>query len=361
MDTRLPCGGRRAPGIFHRVSQSVKSMMAKHGFTAVVVYLDDFLVVGKTQAECLAAFEYLLQLLRDLGFSISWRKVVKPTTRLIFLGIELDTVRQCMSLPASKLVELQDLVTQFQKCVRASKRQLQQLADKLNWACRVVYGGRTFLRRILDTMNLLVKPSAQCKLTPDFYADIQWWCDFLQTFNGKHLFLSQNRVEVATDACPMAARAVFSGDWLYNNFGCESPTLSALHINHKEALAVCLAAERWAPAWANRQVFVFCDNQAAVGMINKGSTSSPLVMQALRRLSWLSAVFNFRLKMQYLPGSLNVIADAVSRLHSTAHLLYFCGFLLGVCGLSANQLWHEGLTGHMPYASSLFLSIRYRS
>ena len=65
--------------------------------------------------------------------------------------------------------------------------------------------------------------------------------------------------------------------------------------------------------------------------------------------------------MQYLPGSLNVVADAVSRLHSAAHLLYFCGFLLGVCDLSANQLWHEGLTGHMPYASSLFLSIRYRS
>ena len=77
-----------------------------------------------------------------------------------------------MSLPASKLVELQDLVTQFQKRVRASKRQLQQLAGKLNWACCVVYGGRTFLRHILDTMNLLVKPSAQCKLTPDFYADI---------------------------------------------------------------------------------------------------------------------------------------------------------------------------------------------
>ena len=236
VDTRLPFEGRRAPGIFHRVSQSVKRMMAKRGFTAVVVYLDDFLVVGKVHAECLAAFEYLLQLLQDLGFSISWRKVFKPTTRLIFLGIKLDTVRQCMSLPASKLVELQDLVTQFQKRVRASKRQLQQLAGKLNWACRV--------------------------------------------------------------------------------------TLSALHINLKEALAVCLAAERWAPAWANRQVLVFCDNQAAVGMINKGSTSSPLVMQALCRLFWLSAVFNFRLKMQYVPGSLNVVADAVSRLHSAAHLLY---------------------------------------
>ena len=89
VDTRLPFRGRRALGIFHRVSLSVRCMMAKRGFTAVVVYLDDFLVVGRTKAECLAAFECLLQLLQDLGFSISWHEIVEPTTWLIFLGIEL--------------------------------------------------------------------------------------------------------------------------------------------------------------------------------------------------------------------------------------------------------------------------------
>ena len=121
IDTWLPFGGKRALGIFYRISQSVRCMMAKCGFTAVIVFMDDFLVVGKTKAECLAAFECLLQLLKDLGFSISWLKVVEPTTRLIFHGIELDTMRQCMSLPASKLVALQDLVTQFFMCVRASR------------------------------------------------------------------------------------------------------------------------------------------------------------------------------------------------------------------------------------------------
>ena len=50
-----------------------------------------------------------------------------------------------MSLLASKLVDLQVLISQFRTRVRASKRQLQQLAGKLNWACQVVYGGCTFL------------------------------------------------------------------------------------------------------------------------------------------------------------------------------------------------------------------------
>ena len=73
-------------------------MMEHRGFTAIVVYLDDFLVVGRTKAECQAAFEFLLQLLQDLGFTISWCKVVYPTQKLVFLGVELDTVEQSIAL-----------------------------------------------------------------------------------------------------------------------------------------------------------------------------------------------------------------------------------------------------------------------
>ena len=73
----------------------------------------------------------------------------------------------------------------------------------------------------------------------------------------------------------MAAGAICGDDWLYYNFSCESRPLAALHINHKEALTVCLAAERWAPSWANRHVVAFSDNPAAVSIINKGSTGNP--------------------------------------------------------------------------------------
>ena len=43
IDTRLPFGGQRAPGIFHRLTQSVRRMMLRRGFLGIVVYLDDFL------------------------------------------------------------------------------------------------------------------------------------------------------------------------------------------------------------------------------------------------------------------------------------------------------------------------------
>ena len=57
VDTRLPFGGKRSPEIFNRLTQAVRHIMAKKRFNAVVVYLDDFLVIGETKEACQAAFE----------------------------------------------------------------------------------------------------------------------------------------------------------------------------------------------------------------------------------------------------------------------------------------------------------------
>ena len=87
-DTRLCFGGRRSPGIFHRLTKSVRRIMCQKGFHGMVVYLDDFLIVSRSKLECKLAFTTLNELLLDLGFEISPSKVVPPCQQLIFLGIE---------------------------------------------------------------------------------------------------------------------------------------------------------------------------------------------------------------------------------------------------------------------------------
>ena len=44
-DTRLPFGTRRSVGIFHRLTQAVRCMMARKGYDLTIVYLDDFLII----------------------------------------------------------------------------------------------------------------------------------------------------------------------------------------------------------------------------------------------------------------------------------------------------------------------------
>ena len=167
VDTRITFGGKKAPEIFNCLTQAVRRIMAKKGFSAIVVYPDDFLIIGESELACRAAFETLLSLLSNLGFEINWKEVVPPTP-LVFLGVLWNTVGCTVSLlPEEKLGALKSYLLEFSLWRRASKRQLQVLAGKLNWTCRVVYwgggggGGAHFLRDIIDQMNLLGSSNAK--------------------------------------------------------------------------------------------------------------------------------------------------------------------------------------------------------
>ena len=109
--------------------------------------------------------------------------------------------------------------------------------------------------------------------------------------------------------------------------GSLKPDLFPLHINYKEALCVVFVAIRWAPAWTNKTIHVFCDNTTAVAILNKVTSSHPLMMSYLRHLFWLSATFNFRIKVFHVPGRDNIMADHISRIHDAGHLLSFLELL----------------------------------
>ena len=140
-DSRLPFGARKSPGIFNRITQAVKRMMIRKGHNLMIVYLDDWLILGPDKESCNSALNILLKLLRELGFSISYNKVVPPTTALVFLGILIDSQDVTISLPHEKVGELEALISHFASSKHATKRQLQSLAGKLNWASQVVRGG----------------------------------------------------------------------------------------------------------------------------------------------------------------------------------------------------------------------------
>ena len=55
----------------------------------LVAYLDDFLLICKDYATSLQGQLTLIALLRMLGFSISWPKVVGPTHKKYFLVLKL--------------------------------------------------------------------------------------------------------------------------------------------------------------------------------------------------------------------------------------------------------------------------------
>ncbi|MCG8046809.1 MAG: reverse transcriptase domain-containing protein [Candidatus Thiodiazotropha endolucinida] len=348
-DSKLPFGAKLSPGVFHRLTQAVKRMMARRGFDLIVVYLDDFLIISESKETCAAALLCLIQLLRKLGFSIHWGKVVDPTNKITFLGIELDSITMSLRLPEEKLQSFRADLQAFLQLRRATKRQFQSLAGRLSWAAGVVKGGRVFLRRIFNKVSSLKHASHRGLICSEVRNDLLWWSGFLTTFNGRSMLLDKQPIEcVFTDACNEAAGGSFGLDWFYFNWSRDLPIAASFHINEKETLAVVLAAQRWAPFWQNKHIIIYSDNTTTVASLNKGTSHNSVVMKCLRRLFWLSAFHNFHLTSRYIQGVRNTAADSASRLHIPGHLETLLPFTA-----------YSPLSAHMSLSSLHFLLDRF--
>ena len=119
-DRKLPFGAKLAPNIFHRLSQAIKRMMSRRGFT-IIAYLDDFFLCDATQDRCIEALNTLLDLLCKLGFLISWSKVAGPSQQMTIFGVEIDSTNMELRLPKAKLSELKLDLADFRQRKRATK------------------------------------------------------------------------------------------------------------------------------------------------------------------------------------------------------------------------------------------------
>lgn len=355
-DTKLPFGSNKGPSHFHRLSQAIRRCMVRRGFNGVVAYIDDFFLAAPTYEECNYWMTVLIRLIRKLGFLISWKKVVGPTQRLTFLGVEIDTTQCTLSLNGEKLEKLHSELKQFKNRKRASKQQLQSIAGKLNWACQAIRGGRFFLRRIIDSIQHLQQQRHKAQLSSEFHADLQWWLSFLHVFNGT-VYFSCDKEHVHIDACNVAAGSFWLGKWNYVVFECDMPKVADLHINYKEMSAVVTAVDNWASLWAGKTVIFHTDSTVTKAAINRGWSRNSYVNSLLRTMAWKCAKLNIKIKAVHVPGCLNVIADTISRLHEP-HKIEFLLQLL--------RRWHHGtapfstLSEHMSLRAYVSLFDRCR-
>ena len=104
-----------------------------------------------------------------------------------------------------RLQELRGIISSWLSKQTASLRQVQSLAEKLNFVCSTVRSGRVFVARILNFLCDFQGGPGNRKITEGIKGDLKWWAKFLDEFNGVTMFpelrwLPPDSV-ISTDSC----------------------------------------------------------------------------------------------------------------------------------------------------------------
>ena len=216
-DRVLPFGLRSAPFIFNSFADSIEWILQYTcHLDAVMHYLDDFLdVTGPSLALATAHRDLIFKLLAYLSVPVAHEKVEGPSTKLVFLGIELNTVILFSHLPDDKVQDIRSSLRGILARRSVSHRELASVVGKLSFPSRAIIAGRTFLRRMYDLMRATEAHKPVMLRLPDpVLQDFAWWSKALQYWNGKSFFHHKDW----TPAPDFHLQTDASGAWGYSAY-----------------------------------------------------------------------------------------------------------------------------------------------
>ena len=316
-DRMLPMGLRMAAMACQRTTNAVSSICAHAGFD-VLNYLDDFIGVESNLVRAEESFSHLEQLLADLGLVESQDKAEPPATQQVILGVLFDTNALTMSITKERLLEIEELLSDWLSRKTATKSKLQSLLGKLVFVSKCVRQSRLFISRLLAQLRSLRSPHHHFKLSGEFKKDLKWWLRFVRVYNGVSFIytpiLSAPDAVVSTDACLTGCGGISGSEYFHAEF---PPAILDLgwDINCLELLTIMVACKLWGHRWRGMHLLVKCDNLASVAVLNSFRTSSRVLADCLREIWYHCAIHDFQIRAIHCPGVENRLADFLSRWH----------------------------------------------
>ena len=125
--TCLPFGLCTAPFVFTKMLKPVMHALRSEGLLSVV-YLDDFLLIGDTYAQCVSNVAKTSKMLQSLGFLFSTKKCqFPPAQQCKFLSFIFDTCNFTLELPPQRKIAVDKVLKRFRNKKRCTIRSYAQM------------------------------------------------------------------------------------------------------------------------------------------------------------------------------------------------------------------------------------------
>ena len=310
MDMCPPFGLRTAAMMMQCTNMAVSYIHSLHGFLSRP-FIDDFGGAELHHNVSSDALTTLQNVIYNVGLVEAPGKTFQPSTRMPWLGIDIDSVEMTLSIPQQKLQEVKSVVKQWEGREMANRKQVQSLMGSLNFVGSVAPPVRilNFLREMPSNQSVLI--------TKEVKEDIVFFNRLMPRFNGvtlldKSLDPAVDLLEV--DAC-LTGCGGLSGSQFYS---AEFPSfiLEANHpIAHLELLNIVVALRMWISKWGGQKLQIYCDNMNSCMALQTGRSRDPFMQSSIRTIFLLSVLHDVEILVSHRPGISLVSADALSRLH----------------------------------------------
>ncbi len=300
--TRLPYGISSAPGIFQRVMENLLQ-----GLDGVIVFIDDILITGSTEAEHLQRLGEVLRRLEQAGLRVKKGKCQFLAPAVTYLGHRID---------AEGLHPLPDKVKAVHEA--PAPRDVTELKSFLGL---LTYYGK-FLPKLathLAPLYGLLKKDHPWK----------WGQQQKDAFQKSKELLTSSRLLVHFDpkldlilACDASAYGIGAvlahrmPDGTEKPVGYASRTLSKAERNYsqleKEGLSCIFGIKRFHQYLFGHPFQLITDHKPLLGLLSEHKTISPQASARIKRWSLLLAAYEYTLSFRDTQSHGN--ADALSRL-----------------------------------------------
>ena len=296
----MPFGLRNAAATFQRLMDQILGDLP-----FVFVYLDDVLISSRTEAEHERDLEATIQKLSEAGLVINIEKSEFFKSEVDYLGHHISAAGL---QPLTKHVEA---VTSFPK--PTNKTEVQRFAGLVNFFRTFIPGAAKLLQPLTDSLR---------KKAGDF----NWSTQMEDSFNATKKALAEAttlrhphpdaNMRVATDASDTHIGGVLTqqdqhtGEFAPLAFYSKklTPAEQNYSVFDRELLAAARAVKKWRHFLEHRQFELHTDHKPLIAALSKFTQADSARQQ--RQLTYLS---EFNIKMIYIPGELNIDADAMSR------------------------------------------------
>ena len=228
-------------------------------------------------------------------------------------------------IPVEKVNRVLDLVAYFTntKNKKATVHKVQKLCGYLNFLCRCVVPGRTFLRRTYSLVSPKLKAHHHVKITNEVRQDMKIWEQFLrhpdifcQPFMDFQPVIATD-IQMYSDASRNFDKgfgAICGDRWTFGVWDRSFMKRFQPSIEFLELFGVVVAVLNWIKLFPNRVIYLYCDNQSVKNMINNQTSLCKQCMRLLRFIVLEGLLRNVRIYAHYIRSKDNILSDALSRL-----------------------------------------------